>query len=181
MISRSAAGGAASGYAHNGPGHLVGKSAPDAEEYVLDYGLGIAGNGAKHVYGIGRVSRTIGGITQARHNNRLGGAEKLADLGGSVAARVEYDEWGAPNVVEPGLNPSYTGHEWDPVLGVYYAKARFYDPGTRRLLEADPAAGAIGGPQTLAQYVYCLDNPFAYVDPDGKDAIWIGSSNYLGV
>ena len=118
-------------YTYNGFGHLVGKESPDAKQFVLDYTMQIpvnlTENDIKYVYGLERVSQTNGGSTLLYHNDRLGSAEKLTDLSGNVTASVRYDEWGKPSIIIPGLNPNYTGHEYDKVLGIYYARARFYD------------------------------------------------------
>ena len=42
-----------------------------------------------------------------------------------------------------------------------------YDAGDRRFHAVDPVKGDLMGPQTLAQYTYCLNNPIKYVDPLG--------------
>jgi RHS repeat-associated protein len=58
----------------------------------------------------------------------------------------------------------YTVHPYDPVLGLYYAKARIYDPADRRFAAMDPVKGTVMDPQSLIQYVYVLNNPLKYVD-----------------
>jgi RHS repeat-associated protein len=66
------------------------------------------------------------------------------------------------------LVQDYTGHAYDMVLGVYYAKARMYDADDRRFMAVDPVSGNTSNPQTIAQYTYCLNNPMKYVDPTGE-------------
>ena len=68
------------------------------------------------------------------------------------------------------LITEYTGHPYDPVLGIYYARARMYDAADRRFMAVDLVKGWFFDPATLVQYTYCLDNPIIYVDPYGKDA-----------
>jgi RHS repeat-associated protein len=50
--------------------------------------------------------------------------------------------------------------------------ARYYEPSLGRFLSTDPLA-AVGknrrSPQRWNRYVYCLDNPLLYFDPDGMD------------
>jgi len=65
------------------------------------------------------------------------------------------------------------------VLGIYYAKARMYDPGDRRFMAADPIMGNVRNPQTLNLFVYCLDNPLKYIDPLGELSISYSASKLI--
>ncbi len=67
-------------------------------------------------------------------------------------------------------NPfGFTGHEYDTETGLYYMKGRYYDPQTGRFLSPDPAKGDPRIPGTLHPYLYALNNPLVYVDPDGHE------------
>jgi RHS repeat-associated protein len=142
----------------------------------------LAENSADYVHGIQRLWRTGGETIQVYHNDRLGSAERLTDLAGATIGSVRYGEWGVPSVTSPGLNPSYTGHEYDPALGIHFAKARFHDPLDSRMLSEDPVRGRMlelpGGQRapmlpSLNLYAYCGGNPLAFVDPTGLDAVSI--------
>ena len=61
----------------------------------------------------------------------------------------------------------YTGKEKD-ITGLYYFGARYYDPTIGRFITKDPIKGNSMNPQTLNPYVYCLNNPMKYIDPDGE-------------
>jgi RHS repeat-associated protein len=61
----------------------------------------------------------------------------------------------------------YTGKEKD-ATGLYYFGARYYDPTIGRFITRDPIKGNIMNPQSLNSYVYCLNNPMKYIDPDGE-------------
>ena len=111
------------------------------------------------------------------HHDRLGSAEFLTDnISGKVTSYVSYDDWGAPTmkavlkmgVRELDLVTEYTGHSYDPLMDVYYARARMYDAADRRFMATDPVKGFITAPLSLAQYTYCLDNPIKYTDPTGR-------------
>jgi RHS repeat-associated protein len=66
-------------------------------------------------------------------------------------------------------NPlKYTGRE-DDGTGLYYYRARYYDPVLNRFISEDPIA-TIGG---LNFHAYVLGNPTAYTDPTGEIG-WIG-------
>jgi RHS repeat-associated protein len=56
---------------------------------------------------------------------------------------------------------------YDPLLEVYYARARMYDAGDRRFMAEDLLGGSIAEPQTLNPYVYVINNPTRYFDPFG--------------
>lgn len=71
---------------------------------------------------------------------------------------------------QEGANPfGFTGHEYDSETGLYYMKGRYYDPETGRFLTPDPAIGNPTIPMTLHPYIYAMENPTVYVDPDGRE------------
>jgi RHS repeat-associated protein len=63
--------------------------------------------------------------------------------------------------------------------GLYYLRARYYDPAIGRFLSADPLAGAPAQPQTLNRYAYALNNPVNRVDPTGLASEGAGGLNGL--
>jgi RHS repeat-associated protein len=67
-------------------------------------------------------------------------------------------------VVNPLL---YRGERFDPTLGQYYLRARFYDPGTGRFTAMDPFRGYSSNPRTLHKYLYTHGNPVNGIDPTG--------------
>jgi RHS repeat-associated protein len=62
---------------------------------------------------------------------------------------------------------AYTGREWDKEIGLYYYRARFYDPMEGRFISRDPI-GFAGGDVNVYRYVQ--NEPINFVDPDGKFA-----------
>jgi RHS repeat-associated protein len=71
----------------------------------------------------------------------------------------------------------FAGRRFDIEIGLYYNRARYYNPFTGRFLQADP----IGYEAGLNLYAYCGNNSLNRVDPSGlwwagdpnKDAIWM--------
>jgi RHS repeat-associated protein len=59
----------------------------------------------------------------------------------------------------------FTGQELDST-GLYYYKARYFDPLLGRFLEPDLSLRGVA-PQDLNRYSYVLNNPIIYVDPTG--------------
>ena len=58
---------------------------------------------------------------------------------------------------------AFTGRENDTETGLYYYRARYYDPTTARFLSEDPG-GLRGG---LMRYAYVVNSPVRFTDPTG--------------
>ncbi|MCL2775483.1 MAG: hypothetical protein FWD71_19395 [Oscillospiraceae bacterium] len=131
---------------------------------------------------IGGVTTNYGSLVQNNkvklyyHHDRQGSDDFLTDnVKNKVASYISYDEWGNPEkkailkcgTRELDLVTEYTGHPYDAVLSVYYAKARMYDAADRRFLAVDFIKGSLMVPMSLTQYTYCLDNPLKWIDPLG--------------
>lgn len=67
----------------------------------------------------------------------------------------------------------YTGHRFDADTGLVYMQARYYDPVIGRFYSNDPKGTASflseGKIQGFNRYAYAANNPYKYVDPDGRD------------
>lgn len=107
----------------------------------------------------------------------------LVDENGTVLESYEYDAWGNTKVFDAsgaeignqqsaiGNRYLWQGREYDTSTGLYYFRARWYDPATGRWLSKDPI-GISGG---LNQYVFCSNNPCNAVDPFGLDTFELNS------
>lgn len=51
--------------------------------------------------------------------------------------------------------------------GLYYMRARYYNPDIKRFINPDIKVGDIGSSQSLNRYAYCEGNPVNMVDPFG--------------
>ncbi len=119
----------------------------------------------------------------------------LLDPTGLVTARTSYDAFGeiraqlgangtltTPNrdaanaeLVSTDNQPAgFTGYLKDSESGLYYAKARYYDPATARFTTEDPEAGKDLEPPSLHRYLYAYTNPLAYTDATGRQAQLLG-------
>jgi RHS repeat-associated protein len=52
-------------------------------------------------------------------------------------------------------------------VGLYYLRARYYDPIIGRFLTRDPFGGWVGSPQSQNPYAYVMNNPAVHTDPLG--------------
>lgn len=89
----------------------------------------------------------------------------LIDTTGAAAQTYQYDPWGNTldaqgSVVQPFR---YAGRELDAETGLYYNRARYYDPQTMRFVSVDPI-GLDGG---INLYVYVNNDPATLTDPSG--------------
>lgn len=83
----------------------------------------------------------------------------------SVGNLYSYSPYGETGLLGPDSSNSlqYTGRENDGT-GLYYYRARYYDPVLKRFISEDPL-GIAGG---INLYAYVAGNPISLVDPEGK-------------
>ena len=62
----------------------------------------------------------------------------------------------------------YRAEQYDSDLGLYYLRARYYNPLTGRFLSRDPEDGIVTDPKTLHKYVYAGGDPVNLADPTGR-------------
>jgi len=62
----------------------------------------------------------------------------------------------------------YRGEQWDSDLGLYYLRARYYNPITGRFVSRDPDDGDVTDPKTLHRYLYAGGDPINSWDPSGR-------------
>ena len=63
-----------------------------------------------------------------------------------------------------------SGEQFDSDLGLYYLRARYYNPATGRFLSRDPLDGQQIDPKTLHKYLYAGGDPANSWDPSGRES-----------
>jgi len=111
--------------------------------------------------------------------NGHGDVVQITDNAGNIVNSYEYDEWGnITSQTETIANEfKYAGQIYDSETGLYYLRARYYDPTTGRFISKDSNEGNIVNPLSLNLYTYCENNPVNYVDPTGH--ITVNNCVYL--
>jgi RHS repeat-associated protein len=97
------------------------------------------------------------------HFDGLGSVVALSDDSGDTVQVYEYSVFGQAAASDPN-HPNrflFTGREFDSETGLYYYRARYYNPHIGRFLQTDPAN------QGMNPYQYCRNNSVNCVDPSG--------------
>ncbi|MCX4342084.1 MAG: RHS repeat-associated core domain-containing protein, partial [Lachnospiraceae bacterium] len=122
------------------------------------------GDVTKAVYG--RRFERLGSISAAGQKYEMpdlwGSPMYTADAQGNAEWRAGHDIWGRPSAAETDADKRFTNYLYDPVIGKYFAQARFYDSGQGRMLSPDPIKRRIN------PYPYCDNDPVNYNDPTGE-------------
>jgi RHS repeat-associated protein len=100
----------------------------------------------------------------------FGNVRQLTNATGAVTDTYEYDAFG--NLLnKTGTTPNnylYRGEQYDTDLGLYYLRARYYNPLTGRFMSRDPEEGMPRIPATLHKYLYVGGDPVNRTDPSGR-------------
>ena len=65
----------------------------------------------------------------------------------------------------------YRGEQYDSDLGLYYLRARYYNPATGRFMSRDPEDGKAKDPASLHKYLYANGDPVNGLDPTGHEGL----------
>ena len=141
-------------------------------------------NGAvqrQYTYGLQRISeaQSISGTWTPSFYGYDGGGSvrQLTNAAAAVTDTYNYDAFG--NLLNStGTTPNnylYRGEQYDSDLGLYYLRARYYNPQTGRFLSRDPEDGQPVDPKTLHKYLYAGGDPVNGIDPLGRSMLETGS------
>jgi RHS repeat-associated protein len=131
---------------------------------------------AGYVYGDDLIRMRRDGQNAYYHYDGNHSTRFLTDAAGAVTDTYAYDAFG--NLVAgSGSTVNYylfSGQQYDPNLGFYYLRARYYQPSSGRFLSMDPYMGNIYDPISLHKYLYAHNNPVNLHDPTGLFAMTLG-------
>ena len=111
--------------------------------------------------------------------NGHGDVTALIGQNGVVTRTYQYDAFGMQkNPDSADTNPfRYSSQYYDLGNKTYYLRARCYDPTTGRFLTKDPIKNGTN------YYIYCRNNPVAFIDPSGLANIpagYVAVRDYAG-
>ncbi len=106
----------------------------------------------------------------AYHYDNIGSTTLITDKVGRIIEKFAYGTYGellteVVNNIRFLYNGSY-GVVTDS-NGLYYMRARYYNPDIKRFINQDIKVGDISNGQGLNRYAYCEGNPISMVDPFG--------------
>jgi RHS repeat-associated protein len=109
-----------------------------------------------------------GGATSFYHADGLGSITSLSTSAGAIANTYANDSFGKLTASTGSLVNAfrYTARESDPETGLYYYRARYYDPQLGRFVSGDPI-GFSDGPNL---YTYVHNTPLGFKDSFGLSA-----------
>jgi RHS repeat-associated protein len=122
----------------------------------------------RYLYGDGTdnvLSREKGGAVVWSLGDRQGSVVDLVDASGTVLNHFVYDSFGGrTGTTGVDFRYGYTGRELDTETGLYFYRARYYDPMLGRFISEDPV-GFSAGDTNLYRYVG--NNATNFTDPTG--------------
>lgn len=105
-----------------------------------------------------------------QHTDALGSPVAVTNAAGQVIERNDYEPWGTI-IGQPNKNGiAFTGHMMDGATGLIYMQQRYYDPTIGRFLSVDPVSANSGTGANFNRYWYANNNPYRYIDPDGRES-----------
>jgi len=126
----------------------------------------------RYVYGARRISITTPDATSYYAYDSLGSVANVISAAGATQRTYAYEPFGTTttetkNDKKAPDNPmKFTGELYDPT-GLYYLRARQYDPTTGRFLALDPVESSGSG----SGYAYAANRPTVMVDPSGQTLV----------
>lgn len=173
---------------------ISGSTTASFEYDSLDRRIGKTANGStnQYLYDGGEIVQELSGgtptanmlngaATDERHTcscngsnstllaDSLGSAIALTDSNGTVQTQYTYDPFGdttASGTVSSNAS-QFTGRENDGT-GLYYYRARYFNPSLQRFISEDPLRQRGGD---INFYAYVSNDPLSYVDPDGLSKV----------
>jgi len=102
--------------------------------------------------------------------DHLGSASVVTDIDGGLLSETMYKPWGEIRYSGGAVMPTdrlYTGQIAEPILGLYFYNARWYDSSLSRFAQADTIIPNPGDPQSWDRYSYVRNSPTGRIDPTG--------------
>jgi RHS repeat-associated protein len=125
------------------------------------------------------LSREKAGVVVWSLGDRQGSVVDLVKEDGTILNHFVYDGFGnSTGTTGVDFRFGYTGRELDTETGLYYYRARYYEPLLGRFISEDPIGFAAGDTNL---YRYVNNNPTNYTDPTGELAQVAGGAIFGGI
>lgn len=139
----------------------------------LVYERAPGGSTTKHIYLAGRlVGSMTGSTTTYLHTDTLGTVVRRTNAAGlELGPRQTWEPYGSLSNGQYLQAPGFTGHVSDVHSGLIYMQQRHYDPVAMRFMSVDPVHVDTSSGGNFNRYWYANNNPYRFVDPDGRQAV----------
>lgn len=177
LIAISEPGGNSSSYRYDGLGRRIEKTVNgvvtkyvyDRDDLVAEYtSTNVLKTRYTHGSGIDRpLALATGGANYWYHADHLGSIRVVTDATGAIVNDYEYSAYGIldSSSVEGVEQPyGYTGREDASEAGLWFYRARYYEPGSGVFVSEDPLLDRAGSTNCFR---YSANNPIVYLDPTG--------------
>ena len=114
------------------------------------------------------------GTPSIYHHDPLTSVTGISTADGQTLQTQTYSAFGDRTITTTGTSTNrlkYTGREQDPDTGLYYYRARYYDPSIGRFISEDPLGFQAG----INFYSYVKNDPVDGNDPSGEDTQYSAS------
>jgi RHS repeat-associated protein len=155
--------------------YLVAELNPTGYAQVIEEHAGIGNLQRQYAWGLQLISARDfpSGTSHYYGLDGHGSVRFLTSSTGAITDTYDYDAFG--NLIsKTGTttnNYLFAGEQFDPALGIYYNRARYYDQRLGRFWTMDDAEGENRDPISLHKYLYANINPVNNTDPSGHDSI----------
>lgn len=129
-------------------------------------------------FGGRRIARREPGTPATIHlyfSDHLGSHDIITDASGDMPPQHESDYFPyGGDIPQSGSDPNhykFTGKERDTESGLDYFGARYNASSLGRFMGIDEGKPHPENPQSWNKYAFTLNNPLAFIDPDGREAI----------
>lgn len=102
------------------------------------------------------------------HTDALGTPSVITDAAGVAVEFALHDPFGQPLLAEAADTPGFAGHVADKETSLSYMQQRYYDPVLGRFLSVDPVTAGQRDGSNFNRYWYANNNPYTFIDPDGR-------------
>jgi RHS repeat-associated protein len=106
---------------------------------------------------------SVGSATSYPLVDGVGSVTALTDASGAIGSAFAYTAYGVPSGASSGTY-AYGTYAYDSATGLFYARARYYDPAAGRFLSEDPKTSIDG-------YAYANGSPVEWSDPSGQASV----------
>jgi RHS repeat-associated protein len=122
------------------------------------------------------VNNAMAAVVTYYHNDISGSPIAATDAAGNLKWKESYKPYGdklTRSIASSDNDIGFHGKAHDDSTGLSYMGARYYDPVLGRFMGIDPVHFQTDNLHSFNRYAYTNNNPYKYVDPDGRFAFLI--------